>query len=139
MPLAKPARGAHTTGVPLRRLLSLLLLVAFAMGLGEDLLVRADAYALHVVCPEHGELVHAAVGDTSNERSLRQAPDAEPHGVGCELAALGNAPPALQAPAIPTAVAQAEARPLPPAPLIDPDIVVALVLGYAPKTSPPIA
>lgn len=122
----------------LRRLLALLLLAAFVIGLSEDLLLRADAYALHVVCPEHGELIHAAVGSESPDPSVRAQPS-EQHAVGCELAALGSAPLAVQPPAPQVTDATAEPPALPPAPLIDQDVVVALVLGYAPKTSPPIA
>ena len=45
--------------VRLRRLLALLLLVAFAVGLGQDLLTRGDDYVAHVICPEHGDVMHA--------------------------------------------------------------------------------
>src|SRR5262245_15952640 len=108
------------------------------MGLGEDLLVRADAYATHVVCPEHGELVHAAPAAATGDRSYQTAP-ADQHGGACALGTLGHAPPMLQ-PQVPAAAVDVPtSRPLPPAPLIDQDIAVALVLGYAPKTSPPIA
>ena len=119
-----------------RQLISILLLVAFLLGLGQDLIQRTDAVHGHVVCPEHGELLH--VGVSPAEGAARWT-SPEAHGLACDLAlpsgllgvvlAAGTAL-ALDLPALAALDAQ------------DPPLAVVWVsspLLVAPKTSPPVA
>lgn len=120
-----------------RRLLALLMLAAFAVGLAQDLLRRGDDYVIHVVCPEHGEVMHASAPRPSSDRAVKALP-ASAHANGCELAVMGPTQPpcalplALALPAMASLVLPASAQ----APTLDRRDP--RVIGYAPKTSPPV-
>ena len=123
--------------VRLRRLLALLLLVAFAVGLGQDLLTRGDDYVAHVICPEHGDVMHAFAPQSAGEVGFKALPT-RAHGKGCELATMGPAPtPAQPAPSLtlpPLLVTGLHVdRAAPTLDRRDPRVI-----GYAPKTSPPV-
>ena len=119
-----------------RQLISILLLVAFLLGLGQDLIQRTDALHGHVVCPEHGELLHVGVAPVSGSAQWG-AP--EKHGLACALALPGGLLGVLAAaePAsvdvdlalVPPALARAPAAPT----------AASSPLIVAPKTSPPVA
>lgn len=122
----------------LRRAFPLLIVLAvFLLGLFRDVAMEVDALHRHVVCPEHGELLHTAAG-AGQERGEQQewravAPDE--HGDGCVLADLGLAPgglaepfPEFVPPEAPPIIATGSAPRAPPA---------ASPLRFAPKTSPP--
>lgn len=130
--------GAGTfRGVRLRRLLAILLLIAFAVGLSQDLLRRGDDYIAHVICPEHGELIHAFAPNPPGERAIMALPTSR-HSDGCELAVLGPWPTPAR-PAAQITLPELQGRDLPPsvdAPTLDRR--EPRVLGYAPKTSPPV-
>lgn len=103
----------------------------------------ADSLHVHVVCPAHGELIHAVAGDVEDRGSrvaeIRNAPSLD-HEPGCVVPLLANG---QLDPALPT---PARVRP-PPVWLDAPATVVASVrsfskrncLEFAPKTSPPQA
>lgn len=119
-----------------RRSLALLLLAAFIIGLAGDLLRRGDEYAIHVVCPEHGEILHAQPSRPVGAHSIKALPTSA-HTNGCELAVMGPTP----TPAPPPELISAPLLTLTllPAPADAPtrDRRAVAVLGYAPKTSPP--
>lgn len=81
------------------RLLALfcaLLLVAGSLGRA---IQAIDSAERHVVCPEHGELLHPAVGEAASVDELVM-PSELAHGDACTLASLGATPlgPSLQPP-----------------------------------------
>ncbi len=126
---------------PRRPLMALLLLLALLMGLVVDLASRADATHTHVVCPEHGEQIHAdaaVVGDIERASpELRSLADLE-HGLGCLLTLFAQPQAAQLVPAHPSFVAAAKWT-APPGPTWTDAGIAARRdrLEFAPKTSPP--
>ena len=128
------AKHAKVVAVTRRLAHGWLLIVALLLGLVRDTAILADQVRLHVVCPEHGEVVHAAPVESRGSELRALAPSE--HGGGCHLAALGPLP-AIATPPAPE-VAAAPSFPLlatNSAPRAPP---VAAPLIRAPKTSPPV-
>lgn len=118
-----------------RLLLLPLILGLFLLGLLRDVAANEDALRIHVVCPEHGEIVHAKA-TTHGQSELTTAPEDEHHS-SCELADLGSlptilgpTPPTVSAPEQWSEIAANLAPRGPP--------VTRSPLINAPKTSPPI-
>ena len=130
-------RCGHIAPVVTRRLLALLLLAAFIIGMAGDLIRRGDEYAVHVICPEHGEIMHARATKPTSDHGVKQLPTT-PHGNGCALAVMGPSPTAAPPPGplLAPAMLMANFMVPPDAPTLDRRAVQ--VLGYAPKTSPPV-
>jgi hypothetical protein len=118
-----------------RRLLLLpLLLAVFLLGVLRDTAASEDALRIHVVCPEHGELLHANV-TRRDHAEIKSAETQKAHS-GCTLAELGPLPSVV--PELPPTLVLPEARPLiarSAAPRGPPPGLSPLVC--APKTSPP--
>jgi hypothetical protein len=119
------------------------MLVALLLSLLGDSASRADSLHAHVVCPEHGEQVHAgAAASPEAERrpSEIRSLDAAEHGPGCLLAMLANLRGDLVLPA-PSGVDVAEEWIVAPPPTCTEPGASAQRdrLELAPKTSPPRA
>lgn len=112
-----------------------MVLAVFLLGLFRDVAVDVDELRLHVVCPEHGEVLHAAATGEQGQGPEWRALTPEEHGGGCALADLAPAPgglpalfPELVGPEAPPIIATGSAPRAPP---------TAAPLRFAPKTSPP--
>lgn len=118
-----------------KRLLATLFSALLMLGAGADAVAEADALQAHVVCPEHGELVH--VDAVHHHGASVQSVPADDHGFGCHLSELGL-PPVVAAVAPALFVPAAIPVPLgtPGSPRAPPVRVAILLL--APKTSPPV-
>jgi hypothetical protein len=80
-----------------QRLLALFcafLLIAGSLGRAVQ---AVESAASHVVCPEHGELLHPAEGGT-NETDELVLPSGQVHGDECALTSLGTTPAGVHLP-----------------------------------------
>lgn len=109
-------------------------------GLAGDTATRADGFHTHMVCPEHGEQLHAVAPDRPRGTGeITSAPDGD-HQAGCVLALLGNAPNDRWLPTPPSAPSAPDWADAPPPAPSDATLVHARArLEFAPKTSPPRA
>lgn len=118
-------------------LIFVLLLVA-AFGIVRGAAQTADALHTHVVCVEHGDLVHMSAGASYSSRSELRALASDHHD-GCALAAFAT-PPSSPLPAPPFARLDAPA-PLTADARAPPSATASTsvpLLSNAPKTSPPV-
>ena len=76
----------------LKRLLALLCVLLLIAGSLCRAFQDVDALQGHVVCPEHGELIHVATGVGSDVDELTLPPADLAHGEECALVALGTTP-----------------------------------------------
>jgi hypothetical protein len=121
-----------------RHYLVLTLLFAALFGIVRGAAQTADALHTHVVCAEHGDLVHMATGQAYSKRSELSSLATDHHD-DCAMAAFG-APPVTPLAVPPIACVHAPESALP-------DLVATAehgavraipLLATAPKTSPPV-
>ena len=135
--IAGPSRAGHTDALVKRPFHAFAALLAVLLGMFEGVAALADQTRVHVVCPEHGELIEASHVPGVPHETLANA-TLDRHELGCALALFGHPPPVIELPTPPSLL-------LPPLP--DPECPVlgssegttAAPLLAAPKTSPPTA
>ncbi len=123
--------------------MALFMLVALLLGIVQDSASRADAAHTHVVCPEHGEQLHADANvapETERRTTEIRSLAAQEHGLGCTLALFANARADQLLPAPPSVDVVVEWTVLPARTWTDFAFATRRDrLEFAPKTSPPQA